>query len=129
MKTNIKSTKARGDIEDTVERLIDLLTDSVSTKGEKVPKEEDLSKSKLDKDFNIDIFYSRRPGMRRSIQLISAGVDKDKARVSCMTALCSLADTMVASKEIPITREDIVTTFVTWMEANNISLINTRDKR
>ena len=69
---------------------------------------EDISKTKLDSVYDIDIFFSRKPGMRSSVQLVAIP-DMENAKVSVMTAICSLIDTMV-SRGI-ITNEDVFRIF------------------
>ena len=108
-----------------IEELRELLRNNVSTKNEKIPRAEDLSKSKLDKKldklFDIDIFFSRKPGMRRSIQLVSSGTDKpENVQLSCMTALCGLCDTMVSNKELNMSEKEIIIAFLCWMEQHRM---------
>ena len=104
-----------------IEELRELLRNNVSTKDEKIPRAEDLSKSKLNKLFDIDIFFSRKPGMRKSIQLVSSGTDKpENVQLSCMTALCGLCDTMVSNKELCMSEEEIIMAFLCWMEQHRM---------
>ena len=110
-----------------IEELRELLRNNVSTKDEKIPRAEDLSKSKLDKFFDIDIFFSRKPGMRRSIQLISSEAeDDDCVKLSCLTALASLCDTMIANKPLNITEEDIVKFMIGWLDMHHIKIADLR---
>ena len=79
------------------------------TRDEKVPRSQNLAVGPMDTMFDIDIFFSRKPGMRRSIQLISSEAEDDYCvKLSCLTALASLCDTMIASEQLNITEEDIV---------------------
>lgn len=94
-----------------------------STKDEIVSNEEDLSKSYLDEIFDIDIFFSRKPGMRRSVQLISSGNDDSTSnKISFMTALASLCDTAVSVEQLDISEEDIVRFMIGWLDMHKIKI-------
>lgn len=104
-------------IEELLSDLRKLTFDKASTRDDIVPIDEDLSKGEFNDLFDIDIFFSRKPGMRRSVQLIkSDNLDKDNIRVSCMTALASLFDTMIRNNLL--TREDIMLCVYSWLENN-----------
>lgn len=126
-----KKEKARIELEllMRVNSLRKYIGDNVSTKDEIVPDDEDLSKSSLDDLFDIDIFFSRKPGMRRSVQLISSGLDDPRAvKLSCITALASLCDSMVANKPLNVTEEDIVTFMASWLKLHNIKAFTVEEK-
>ena len=104
-----------------IDELREVLRDSVPTKNKQVPKNKDISLSSLDNTFDIDIFYTRKPGMRSSLQLVASNVgDKEYVKISCMTALASLCDTMVNNKSLNVSKEDIVRMFLGWAEANGL---------
>ena len=110
-----------------LDELRELTRDLTPTKNEKVPKSENLAASKLNKIFDIDIFYSRKPGMRRSVQLITSGAeDSDYVKLSCLTALASLCDTMIANKQLNVSEEDIVKFMVGWMDMHHIKIADLR---
>lgn len=114
-------------IEELLQEMRDITFRNSLTKDEVVPKSEDLSAGKLDEMYDIDIFFSRKPGMRRSIQLISSGVDDDDCiKLSCMTALASLCDTMIANKPLNITEEDIVRFMIGWLDMHHIKIADMR---
>lgn len=84
------------ELNNLLDKLREFASNNVETKNEKVSKEEDLSKGEFDKVFDIDIFYSRKPSMRRSVQIIKSDLLEEKAfRLSAMTAILGLCDTMV----------------------------------
>lgn len=98
-----------------------------STRDEKVPRSQDLSVGKMDEMFDIDIFFSRKPGMRRSIQLISSEADNDNCvKLSCLTALASLCDTMIANEPLHVTEEDIVRFMIGWLDMHHIKIADFR---
>lgn len=97
------------------------------TRDEKVPRSQNLAVGPMDTMFDIDIFFSRKPGMRRSIQLISSEAeDDDCVKLSCLTALASLCDTMIASEQLNITEEDIVKFMVCWLDIHHIKIADLR---
>lgn len=97
------------------------------TRDEKVPRSQNLAVGPTDTMFDIDIFFSRKPGMRRSIQLISSEAkDDDCVKLSCLTALASLCDTMIDSKPLNITEEDIVKFMVGWLDVHHIKIADLR---
>lgn len=105
--------------------LREYLKNNVSTKDDKIPRGEDLSVGKVNKLFDIDIFFSRKPGMRRSIQLITSNSkSKEGVKVSCLVAVASLLDTMLDQKQLGVTKEDIVKMFITWMNENGITIVH-----
>jgi hypothetical protein len=115
-------------VEELVNELRELALDNVATKNDKVPDKEDLSKSKVDSIFDIDIFFSRKPGMRRSVQLITSNnKDKENLRVSCMTALASLCDTMVTNNLVEL--KDIILFMTLWGDMHNISIFDIRGNK
>lgn len=101
------------------------ISDNVSTKDEIVPDDEDLSKSDLDDLFDIDIFFSRKPGMRRSVQLImSDATDLRCFKISVLTMLASLCDTLVSKEHhnsFDMDEEDILLFMSSWLESHNIN--------
>jgi len=99
-----------------VNELRELLRNNVPTKDEVVPDSDNLAKSDMDKVFDIDIFFSRKPGMRRSVQLISSNSEGTGVKLSCMVALASLCDTMVSNKELNVDEGDIIQFMLTWIE-------------
>lgn len=104
-----------------IDELREVLRDNVPTKNKQVPKNKDLSLSSIDNTFDIDIFYTRKPGMRSSLQLVVSNAgDKEYAKISCMTALASLCNTMVNNKSLNVSKEDIVRMFLSWAEANGL---------
>lgn len=104
-----------------IDELREVLRDNVPTKNKQVPKNKDISLSSLDNTFDIDIFYTRKPGMRSSLQLVASNAgDKEYVKISCMTALASLCDTMVNNKSLNVSKEDIVRMFLGWAEANGL---------
>ena len=104
-----------------IDELREVLRDSVPTKNKQVPKNKDISLSSLDNTFDIDIFYTRKPGMRSSLQLVASNAgDPEYVKISCMTALASLCDTMVNNKSLNVSKEDIVRMFLGWAEANGL---------
>lgn len=112
-------------MEELFSSLREIAFNNSPTKNDKVPKEQDLSKSNVDKIFDIDIFFSRKPGMRRSVQLISSGSkDKDSVRLSCMTALASLCDTMVSNNLL--SEKDIVLFMSAWLDMHKIAVMDLR---
>lgn len=97
------------------------------TRDEKVPRSQNLAVGPMDTMFDIDVFFSRKPGMRRSIQLISSEAeDDDCVKLSCLTALASLCDTMIASEQLNITEEDIVKFMVCWLDIHHIKIADLR---
>lgn len=97
------------------------------TRDEKVPRSQNLAVGPMDTMFDIDIFFSRKPGMRRSIQLISSEAEDDYCvKLSCLTALASLCDTMIASEQLNITEEDIVKFMVGWLDVHHIKIADLR---
>lgn len=97
------------------------------TRDEKVPRSQNLAVGPTDTMFDIDIFFSRKPGMRRSIQLISSEAeDDDCVKLSCLTALASLCDTMIDSKPLNITEEDIVKFMIGWLDVHHIKIADLR---
>ena len=97
------------------------------TRDEKVPRSQNLAVGPMDTMFDIDIFFSRKPGMRRSIQLISSEAeDDDCVKLSCLTALASLCDTMIDSKPLNITEEDIVKFMISWLDVHHIKIADLR---
>lgn len=97
------------------------------TRDEKVPRSQNLAVGPTDTMFDIDIFFSRKPGMRRSIQLISSEAeDDDCVKLSCLTALASLCDTMIDSKPLNITEEDIVKFMISWLDVHHIKIADLR---
>lgn len=97
------------------------------TRDEKVPRSQNLAVGPMDTMFDIDIFFSRKPGMRRSIQLISSEAEDDYCvKLSCLTALASLCDTMIASEQLNITEEDIVKFMVGWLDIHHIKIADLR---
>ena len=97
------------------------------TRDEKVPRSQSLAVGPTDTMFDIDIFFSRKPGMRRSIQLISSEAEDDYCvKLSCLTALASLCDTMIASEQLNITEEDIVKFMVCWLDIHHIKIADLR---
>lgn len=97
------------------------------TRDEKVPRSQNLAVGPMDTMFDIDIFFSRKPGMRRSIQLISSEAEDDYCvKLSCLTALASLCDTMIASEPLNITEEDIVKFMVGWLDIHHIKIADLR---
>ena len=111
-----------------IDELREILRESVPTKNKPVPKDEDISLSSLDNIFDIDIFYTRKPGMCRSLQLVASNAeDKEYVKLSCMTALASLCDTMINNKTLNVSKEDIARTFMGWLEANGM-VANKPDK-
>ena len=97
------------------------------TRDEKVPRSQNLAVGPMDTMFDIDVFFSRKPGMRRSIQLISSEAeDDDCVKLSCLTALASLCDTMIASEPLNITEEAIVKFMVGWLDVHHIKIADLR---
>lgn len=97
------------------------------TRDEKVPRSQNLAVGPMDTMFDIDIFFSRKPGMRRSIQLISSEAEDDYCvKLSCLTALASLCDTMIASEQLNIIEEDIVKFMVCWLDTHHIKIADLR---
>ena len=108
-------------IEELLQEMREITLRNSLNKDDIVPKSQNLASGELDKHFDIDIFYSRKPGMRRSIQLISSGAeDIDDVRLSCLTALASLCDTMVANKQLGVSEKDIVVFMDGWLDMHNI---------
>ena len=111
------------DVEKYLAPLRKYTQENVETKNEIIPDDEDFSKGNLDKVYDIDIFISRKPGMRRSVQLITSGAEnKQHVRVSAITALFSLADNMTTHEELGVTVNDIINGFLIWLEQYNLSL-------
>ena len=97
------------------------------TRDEKVPRSQNLAVGPTDTMFDIDMFFSRKPGMRRSIQLISSEAKDDYCvKLSCLTALASLCDTMIANKPLNITEEDIVKFMIGWLDMHHIKIADLR---
>ena len=118
-----------------------MIAERVPTKDEVVPDEENIAKDPVMNDaFDIDIFFSRKSGMRRSLQLITSNAtgnekagmtDEAAIKISCITALCSLCDTMLANKELCMSENDILIFMSSWLQQHNISplsLITGSDK-
>lgn len=106
------------------EKLVKLLDDlrefvinNVESKDKVMSDEEDLSKSPFDKLYNIDIYFSRKPGMRASVQTIMAdNTSPEVLKVSCMTAISSLLDTM-CNKNM-LNYQDVLLFMATWIKAH-----------
>lgn len=114
-------------IEELLEEMRQITFRNSSTRDEIVSDEENIALSDLDKYFDIDIFFSRKPGMRRSIQLISSGSDDENCvKLSCMTALASLCDTMISNKQLNMTEKDIIDFMVMWLDMHNIKVFDGR---
>lgn len=114
-------------VEELLQEMREITLRNSSTKDEVIPEEYDLSKGELDEVYDLDIFFSRKPGMRRSIQLISSGSDnEDYIKLSCMTALASLCDTMIANKPLNVTEEDIVRFMIGWLDMHHIKIADLR---
>ena len=112
-------------MEELFSALREIAFNNSPTKNDKVPKEQDLSKSDVDNIFDVDIFLSRKPGMRRSVQLISSdSKNKDSVRISCMTALASLCDTMVSNNLL--SEKDIILFMSMWLDMHHISVMDLR---
>lgn len=110
-------------IEQLMQEIREITFRNSSTRDEKVPRSQDLSVGKFDNMFDIDIFFSRKPGMRRSIQLISSNAEEDDyVKISCLTALASLCDTMIANKPLNVTEEDIVKFMIGWLDMHHIKI-------
>lgn len=111
------------DLEKHLTPLREYVKENVETKNEVVPDDEDFSKGPLDNVYDIDIFLSRKPGMRRSVQLITSGAkNKQHVRVSAITALFSLADNMTSHKALGVSVIDVINGFLLWLNQHNISL-------
>lgn len=108
-------------VEYLVDNLREKLKDSVVTKDIPISDDTNLSLSNLDAAYDIDIFISRKPGMRRSVQYVSSGhKNPELFRVSFMTAICSLLDTMLTNPNVSFTEEEIVSMFDLWKYTHNI---------
>ena len=89
----------------------------VPTKDEEIPEEEDLSKGELDSIYDIEIYFARRPGMRRSVHLITSNQENPMFRLSALTALSSICDVLVSSGKLE--ESDIVMFMDSWLEMHN----------
>jgi len=117
-------------LEELFQELREMAFDKSSTKDDKVPKSQDISAGRLDELFDIDIFFSRKPGMRRSIQIITSGAkDDDYIKLSCLTALASLCDTMIANKPLNVTEKDIVSFMISWLDMHHIKIADLRSNK
>lgn len=116
--------------EDLFEQLREIAMEMTPTKDDVVPDEENLAKDKrMNKEFDIDIFYSRRPGMRRSLQIISPGcTKKESIKLSCLTAMGSLLDTLIANKELNVTKEDVAQLLLYWLETHGAKIFAVKNK-
>lgn len=123
------SKKAKGELNEEIyeelfnkiDELRELLVNNVQTRNKKISKKSDLSKNKeIDNCYDIDIFFSRKPGMRRSIQFISSNAESpEDARVSVMVAIASLLDTIVAQQDkLGVSPDDICNVFAAWINNN-----------
>lgn len=114
-------------IEELLQEMREITFRNSSTRDDVIPRSEDISVGRMDEMYDIDIFFSRKPGMRRSIQLISSEAqDDDCVKLSCMTALASLCDTMIANKPLNITEEDIVRFMIGWLDMHHIKIADMR---
>lgn len=114
-------------IEELLQEMREITFRNSSTRDDVIPRSEDISVGRMDEMYDIDIFFSRKPGMRRSIQLISSeALDDDCVKLSCMTALASLCDTMIANKPLNITEEDIVRFMIGWLDMHHIKIADMR---
>ena len=114
-------------VEELINELRQVAFDNVPTRNDKVPESEDLSKSSFDNLFDIDIFFSRKPGMRRSVQLITSNSeDKEALRLSCMTAIASLCDTMLSNKLLAI--EDLLLAMEMWKQGHGVKDFTVEEK-
>lgn len=114
-------------IEQLMQEMREITFRNSSTRDEVIPRSQDLSVGKMDTMFDIDIFFSRKPGMRRSIQLISSSAEDDNyVKLSCLTALASLCDTMIANKQLNVTEEDIVKFMIGWLDMHHIKIADLR---
>lgn len=114
-------------IEQLMQEMREITFRNSSTRDEVIPRSQDLSVGKMDSMFDIDIFFSRKPGMRRSIQLISSSAEDDNyVKLSCLTALASLCDTMIANKPLNVTEEDIVKFMIGWLDMHHIKIADLR---
>ena len=86
-------------IEELLSELREIAFDLTPTRNDKVEARYDLSKDEMVNEvFDIDIFFSRKPGMRRSVQLIASYSEKQEYReLSCLAAIGSLLDTFVSN--------------------------------
>lgn len=105
-------------IEELLSELREIAFDLTPTRNDKVEARYDLSKDEMVNEvFDIDIFFSRKPGMRRSVQLIASSSDEQEYReLSCLAAIGSLLDTFVSNG---ITDDSSVVDFL-------LSYINTK---
>ena len=114
-------------IEQLMQEMREITFRNSSTRDEVIPRSQDSSVGKMDSMFDIDIFFSRKPGMRRSIQLISSSAEDDNyVKLSCLTALASLCDTMIANKPLNVTEEDIVKFMIGWLDMHHIKIADLR---
>ena len=107
----------------TLNSLREQLKDMVPTKNDVIPDDENLATKDIDEHFDIDIFFSRKPGMRRSIQLITSNCEGDDVKVSCLTAMASLCDTLIANKQLNVTEQDIALFMQAWLEMHDIDIL------
>jgi hypothetical protein len=115
-KYDISNMSNEDKIRNLVNEMRKLLQDTIPTKDDVVPAEEDMSKCNMDSLYDIDIFFSRKPGMRRSVQLISCDSSNKRASstLSAMTAISSLLETLVSNNVL--SAEDIILLFTTYLE-------------
>ena len=76
----------------------------------------------------ISVFtFSEFSSTKFSRQLISSEAkDDDCVKLSCLTALASLCDTMIDSKPLNITEEDIVKFMISWLDVHHIKIADLR---
>ena len=99
--------------------LRDYLRENVPTKNKEITETADMSKGVSDKIYDIDIFLSRKPGMRSSVQLIkSDNTDKEDVKVSCIVAICSLLDTLIDNKLLD--EKEVKGIFITWLSEHDL---------
>lgn len=106
-----------------IDELRELTKELSPTKDEAIPRSQRLDHGKIDKMYDIDIFFSRKPGMRRSIQFVASGTDKPEAlKLSCLTAICSLCDTITRYKTLNTSKIDIAKAMISWIEINGMEI-------
>lgn len=94
-------------IDKYIDKLREMLKENVITKDIPITEESDLTKDdEINEIFDIDIFVSRKPGMRRSVQYIST--NSPYAKISFMTALCSLLDTAISSPQLDMSEDEVL---------------------
>lgn len=79
------------------------------------------SVSNINEMYDLDIFFSRKPGMKSSIQIIqSSAPNKEATRLSCLTAIFSLCDTLVNQKDLNVSEDDIIAGFGSWAQFHGL---------